>query len=142
VCPFCPDREHKYPRPDNLQRYSPIFDACFCDYSYCIKRFSRNKANEIFSGMLEFTMWTKIKMIPNSEMSSHRDQKDQVEGEGEEEELGDLYRTCYRCMFFNALYGHGNAYGAGRCRLHVLGTLLSDLLSFGRNIGRILLLLC
>lgn len=21
VCPFCPDREHKYPRPDNLQRY-------------------------------------------------------------------------------------------------------------------------
>ena len=22
VCPFCPDREHKYPRPDNLQRYA------------------------------------------------------------------------------------------------------------------------
>lgn len=22
VCPFCPDREHKYPRPDNLQRYT------------------------------------------------------------------------------------------------------------------------
>lgn len=21
VCPFCPDREHKYPRPDNLQRW-------------------------------------------------------------------------------------------------------------------------
>lgn len=21
VCPFCPEREHKYPRPDNLQRY-------------------------------------------------------------------------------------------------------------------------
>jgi hypothetical protein len=21
VCPFCADREHKYPRPDNLQRY-------------------------------------------------------------------------------------------------------------------------
>ena len=20
-CPFCPEREHKYPRPDNLQRY-------------------------------------------------------------------------------------------------------------------------
>lgn len=20
MCPFCPDREHKYPRPDNLQR--------------------------------------------------------------------------------------------------------------------------
>ncbi|KAF1841741.1 uncharacterized protein K460DRAFT_172488 [Cucurbitaria berberidis CBS 394.84] len=23
VCPFCPDREHKYPRPDNLQRCVP-----------------------------------------------------------------------------------------------------------------------
>ncbi|KAL2754703.1 hypothetical protein ACRALDRAFT_1031915 [Sodiomyces alcalophilus JCM 7366] len=21
VCPFCPDRDHKYPRPDNLQRH-------------------------------------------------------------------------------------------------------------------------
>ncbi|CAH0020418.1 unnamed protein product [Clonostachys rhizophaga] len=21
VCPFCPDRDHRYPRPDNLQRY-------------------------------------------------------------------------------------------------------------------------
>jgi hypothetical protein len=20
VCPFCPDRDHRYPRPDNLQR--------------------------------------------------------------------------------------------------------------------------
>ncbi|KAH8642710.1 hypothetical protein IG631_00173 [Alternaria alternata] len=23
ICPFCPDREHKYPRPDNLQRQRP-----------------------------------------------------------------------------------------------------------------------
>lgn len=22
VCPFCPEREHRYPRPDNLQRYA------------------------------------------------------------------------------------------------------------------------
>ena len=21
ICPFCPEREHKYPRPDNLQRF-------------------------------------------------------------------------------------------------------------------------
>lgn len=30
VCPFCPDREHKYPRPDNLQRYvqSSASPAC------------------------------------------------------------------------------------------------------------------
>lgn len=24
VCPFCPEQQHKYPRPDNLQRYGPI----------------------------------------------------------------------------------------------------------------------
>ena len=22
VCPFCADRDHRYPRPDNLQRYA------------------------------------------------------------------------------------------------------------------------
>ncbi|KAI7108864.1 hypothetical protein KC352_g36541 [Hortaea werneckii] len=21
ICPFCPERDHKYPRPDNLQRH-------------------------------------------------------------------------------------------------------------------------
>lgn len=30
VCPFCPDREHRYPRPDNLQRYvSSLFTLCW-----------------------------------------------------------------------------------------------------------------
>lgn len=28
VCPFCPDREHKYPRPDNLQRYASATAKC------------------------------------------------------------------------------------------------------------------
>lgn len=23
ICPFCPDKDHRYPRPDNLQRYGP-----------------------------------------------------------------------------------------------------------------------
>lgn len=23
ICPFCPDRDHRYPRPDNLQRFDP-----------------------------------------------------------------------------------------------------------------------
>lgn len=28
MCPFCPEREHKYPRPDNLQRYAhPLSDS-------------------------------------------------------------------------------------------------------------------
>lgn len=25
ICPFCPEKDHRYPRPDNLQRYAPIF---------------------------------------------------------------------------------------------------------------------
>jgi len=47
ICPFCPDREHKYPRPDNLQRCftvhpSPdlllpnantVVDTCVCTTS-------------------------------------------------------------------------------------------------------------
>lgn len=28
VCPYCSDREHKYPRPDNLQRYVLICAPC------------------------------------------------------------------------------------------------------------------
>ncbi|KAF2669521.1 hypothetical protein BT63DRAFT_440161 [Microthyrium microscopicum] len=27
VCPFCPEREHKYPRPDNLQRHVRVHHA-------------------------------------------------------------------------------------------------------------------
>jgi hypothetical protein len=23
-CPYCPERDHKYPRPDNLQRYVKV----------------------------------------------------------------------------------------------------------------------
>lgn len=31
VCPFCADREHKYPRPDNLQRYVTVVSThYFC----------------------------------------------------------------------------------------------------------------
>ncbi len=29
VCPFCPDRDHRYPRPDNLQRYVHIYICVF-----------------------------------------------------------------------------------------------------------------
>jgi hypothetical protein len=28
ACPFCPDQEHKYPLPDNLQRYVSAFFDC------------------------------------------------------------------------------------------------------------------
>lgn len=28
ICPYCPEREHKYPRPDNLQRYVVLGVMC------------------------------------------------------------------------------------------------------------------
>ena len=31
TCPFCPDREHKYPRPDNLQRYVALISYCLLE---------------------------------------------------------------------------------------------------------------
>lgn len=48
VCPFCPDREHKYPRPDNLQRYRNflICVSCFGHFRFqlfwhaCLNLFS------------------------------------------------------------------------------------------------------
>ena len=45
VCPFCPDREHKYPRPDNLQRYVALI---------CIIRLL------VLETMKVVTLWKKI----------------------------------------------------------------------------------
>lgn len=54
VCPFCPDREHKYPRPDNLQRY-----------------YQPTYANMIAAntgvGTYGFTTWTKTRTTHSSE---------------------------------------------------------------------------
>lgn len=51
VCPFCPLREHKYPRPDNLQRYArSLIDRKF------------NVTNFWQKGMSESTMSTKTRM--------------------------------------------------------------------------------
>ncbi|KAM0248149.1 hypothetical protein ACHAQJ_009566 [Trichoderma viride] len=33
VCPFCADREHKYPRPDNLQRYVVVVSTQYSIHS-------------------------------------------------------------------------------------------------------------
>jgi hypothetical protein len=37
VCPFCPDRDHKYPRPDNLQRWVEQFADISLPASYHIR---------------------------------------------------------------------------------------------------------
>lgn len=72
VCPFCPDREHKYPRPDNLQRYSisNSWTLAFADKS--------------FSGTSVYTMSTKIRTIRNYATYLHNVQKVAVAG-GEDE---------------------------------------------------------
>ena len=71
VCPFCPDREHKYPRPDNLQRYADQLMLL------------RSQANLMQIGMYVCIILTKIKMILNSEMCLRSVQKAGVEeGDG------------------------------------------------------------
>jgi hypothetical protein len=49
VCPFCPLREHRYPRPDNLQR--------------CVSSIVgiNSLTNIIVAGMFVSTMWIKIR---------------------------------------------------------------------------------
>lgn len=37
VCPFCPDREHKYPRPDNLQRYGNVINLTYIMFEFPIR---------------------------------------------------------------------------------------------------------
>lgn len=56
VCPFCPDREHKYPRPDNLQRYVTLESA---------KRREGHSTDKVFKGMFVYIMWTKTRMTLN-----------------------------------------------------------------------------
>jgi hypothetical protein len=57
VCPFCPDREHKYPRPDNLQR--------------CVIVLALSTEIELMHvvGMYAYTIPIKIKMTRNFVMS-------------------------------------------------------------------------
>lgn len=42
VCPFCADREHKYPRPDNLQRYVTAVSI----HNFCLYHGSLCRADE------------------------------------------------------------------------------------------------
>ena len=75
VCPFCPDREHKYPRPDNLQRYVLFF-------------FLPKPWLEMFADGLTDTSayitWTRTRTTPSSATSSHSGPKAEVAG-GEDE---------------------------------------------------------
>lgn len=58
ICPFCPDRDHRYPRPDNLQRFDPNVPIT--------TMLSGRELTKHFQGMSGCTMWTKARMIPSS----------------------------------------------------------------------------
>lgn len=71
VCPFCPDREHKYPRPDNLQRYALMLKLM--------------KGTELMNlvDMYAYTTPIKTKTTLNSEMFLPSGLKAVVGGEGD-----------------------------------------------------------
>lgn len=61
ICPFCPEREHKYPRPDNLQRYFLFVRLVAVWFSNLPTDTSR------------LTTWTKTRTIPCSERCYRRE---------------------------------------------------------------------
>lgn len=79
VCPFCPDREHKYPRPDNLQRYVywPTPPPLTLEPFVLIA--ANLFAQADMSGSIT---WTRTKMICNLGKCFRKDPKVQAEVEG------------------------------------------------------------
>lgn len=63
VCPFCPDREHKYPRPDNLQRYLPNL-CLFFESSSCCDFSSLPFFFELPSPLYDFSSLSADKIFP------------------------------------------------------------------------------
>ncbi|KAJ5573399.1 uncharacterized protein N7459_007826 [Penicillium hispanicum] len=63
VCPFCPDQQHKYPRPDNLQRYRTTHDSS-CGSAWLI----------LLADMSGSITSIKTKTTPPSAKSSHSGQ--------------------------------------------------------------------
>jgi len=64
VCPFCPDREHKYPRPDNLQR-------CVTLQKRTPPTCRRMPELTRWVGTYVFIIQTKTKTIPSCETYLH-----------------------------------------------------------------------
>ena len=56
VCPFCPDREHKYPRPDNLQRYFKTLPV----------KVMRTDFSRVLIATSGSTIWIKTRTIHSS----------------------------------------------------------------------------
>jgi hypothetical protein len=63
VCPFCPDQQHKYPRPDNLQRCVTLIRLWRRDIGIC--------TNYLRTDTYESTTSIKTKTTQSSDKSSH-----------------------------------------------------------------------
>ena len=97
VCPFCAEREHKYPRPDNLQRYARVLDLI-----------SEEKLT--LSGMYVFTTERRRWTTRRCEMFLLSAPTAQIEGGGGgalgcKAYAGVLYRTAVKIMDALIQYG-------------------------------------
>lgn len=85
VCPFCPDREHKYPRPDNLQRL--------------VRTDSDDRMSFLLihlTDMFACIMSTKTRTIHNCETYSHSGPKAAVVGG--EDGYADIHHLLFHCL--------------------------------------------
>ncbi|KAL9107632.1 MAG: hypothetical protein Q9227_007535 [Pyrenula ochraceoflavens] len=85
VCPFCPDQQHKYPRPDNLQRWGKH------------SLLGSSRSNTTYLDMFEFTMLIRIGMTLTFDMSWRSGLKVVIEDVADamaDETVGD-FTCCY-----------------------------------------------
>ena len=91
ICPFCPEREHKYPRPDNLQRW--VFRDLQELFSILTLRISHME-----TGTCEYTILKRTRMTRLSGRFLPSDLMDPTVDAGEEQARRDKAKTRLRNM--------------------------------------------
>lgn len=102
VCPFCPDREHKYPRPDNLQRCVSIRfgftlrlpvarprGTISCAEQASLSSYMAPRALTSFTDMSVYITSTRTKMIRSCGMCFPSDQMGRTVDDGDVDWLRD-----------------------------------------------------
>lgn len=76
VCPFCPDQQHKYPRPDNLQRYVTVWLKLESLQLVVVNHLANLFDPDgliLYLDMFEFITSIRTKTIPFFDKSLHND---------------------------------------------------------------------